>query len=303
MAFTFDQGGNATGQMGSFPVQSWTGNMYQVGSVDEVMFALYDVALSFNPFIRGNRSPNRAAVKYVNSPMFLPAILTDYSNPPTLANLSSAYQKELAQLFGYYQSLSDAIAPTHAALYPLLLKDATALRFLGALGLTNAIVGYLDHGVEVANEQPPSARGLEFWYTALMPTAISPWNCPPNHVGQFPSGSHYLCLDDGFTPKAKVVFLGACGIDDRFLAQWHLAPQDHVLIVPQYDPGNVNKELDLYWASQEWQVMLKALGNGSTAQQAVDQGAAKAALDGWNYSWIIARGGDGSVSFKAKPAH
>ena len=64
------------------------------------------IALSFNPFVRGNPSQNGAAVKYVDSPMFIPAILVDYSSPATLANLVSGYQQEQAQLLGYYKVLS-----------------------------------------------------------------------------------------------------------------------------------------------------------------------------------------------------
>jgi hypothetical protein len=48
--------------------------------------------------------------------------------------------------------------------------------------------------------------------------------------------------------------------------------------------------------------MLKALGNGSTVQKAVNQGVAQAVADGANYIWIVASGGDGSVNFKAKSA-
>jgi hypothetical protein len=299
-AAMFDQNGSATGQMASLPVQSWTGNTYQVGSVDMLAVPMVDVALSFNPFVRGNPSRNGTAVKYVNSPMFIPGVLVDYSRPPTLANLLWSLQREQAQLFQYYENLSDRIAATHAALYPLLLRDATALRFLGALGMTNAIVGYLDHAIETPDER--SARGLCFWNSCLVPTALSAWDCPANHVGTWDDGTKYLCLDDGLTPRAKVVFLAACAIDARFLAQWHLAPQGQALIVPQYNAGNVDKIVDLALAAREWREMLLALGNGSTVQEAVNRGAAQAAADGADYTWIIAPGGDGNVSFKAKSA-
>ena len=98
------------------------------------------------------------------------------------------------------------------------------------------------------------------------------------------------------------MFLAACGIDAKFLAQWHIAPNGQALIVPQYNAENVEMQVDLNSAAQEWQAMLSAMGNGSTVAQAVAAGAAKAARLGSNYTWIIASGGDGSVTFKAKPA-
>lgn len=97
------------------------------------------------------------------------------------------------------------------------------------------------------------------------------------------------------------MFLAACGIDDRFLSQWHLASTGQALIVPAYSAANTDKIVDLNFAAREWRVMLAALGNGSTVQDAVNQGRAQAAQDGVPYTWIIAPGGDGSVSFKAKP--
>jgi hypothetical protein len=124
----------------------------------------------------------------------------------------------------------------------------------------------------------------------------------PEALDVFGPADELLVLHNGFTPRAKVVFLAACGIDANFLAQWHLAAQGQALIVPQYDAANADKVVTLNSAAQEWQVMLLALGNGSTVAQAVAAGAAKAAALGSSYTWIIAPGGDGSVSFKAKPA-
>jgi len=60
---TFDQNGNATGQAGSLPTYSWTGNAYQQqGSVEQIsadlLFVLYDVASSFWAVADGNYSDN-----------------------------------------------------------------------------------------------------------------------------------------------------------------------------------------------------------------------------------------------------
>lgn len=136
-----------------------------------------------------------------------------------------------------------------------------------------------------------------------MPTAVAPEYCYEGNPGKFAGGGgYYACLNNGFTPRAKVVFLAACGIDAKFLAGWHLAPQGQALIVPQYAPGNVQEDLNLRFASQEWQAMLVVLANGSTVDQAVAQGKAQAVRDGANYTWTIAPGGDGSVNFRAKTA-
>jgi hypothetical protein len=44
---TYDANGNATGQLGSLPTQSWTGNAYTDGPVQQVAFALPNLAASF----------------------------------------------------------------------------------------------------------------------------------------------------------------------------------------------------------------------------------------------------------------
>ncbi len=294
---TYDQNGNATGQM-AMPIQSWTGNAYQVGSVDQVTSAMVDVALSLNPFINGNPSGNGTAAKYVNSPMFLPGTITDPSLPFSLANISTNYTQQLATLFGYYTMLSNAISPMHAALYPLLLRQATAWRFLAALGTTNTIVGYIDHGLEAPNQT--NARGLCFWNWCIQPQALAQWPCDAGTCQFDPAAGNYMTLPNGFTPRAKVVFLAACGIDAQFLAQWHLAAQGQALIVPQYNnPGML---VTLFSAADEWNVMLTALGSGRTVAQAVAAGVAEATKNNSTYTWIIAPGGDGSVDFNAKPA-
>jgi hypothetical protein len=60
-AVTFDQSGNATGQMASLLVQSWLGNTYQTGSVEQISVNALLFALSFWPFEGGNASGNYTA--------------------------------------------------------------------------------------------------------------------------------------------------------------------------------------------------------------------------------------------------
>jgi cell wall-associated NlpC family hydrolase len=59
-AITFDQNGNATGQL-DLPTYSWFGNSYQVGSVEQVLASLLNIADSFWAFAQGNASGNGTA--------------------------------------------------------------------------------------------------------------------------------------------------------------------------------------------------------------------------------------------------
>jgi hypothetical protein len=52
----FDQTGSVTGVMASLPVQSWTGNTYQTGSVQQVLTNWINLATSFWPSSGGNVS-------------------------------------------------------------------------------------------------------------------------------------------------------------------------------------------------------------------------------------------------------
>jgi hypothetical protein len=302
---TYDQYGNATGMIPNMPTYSWTENAYTDGPVDQVSAALVDFALSFkssiNPLVYG-MAQNGTAVKYVPSPMFIPATLTEYNGVFNLATVGSSYLQEIADLSQYYHTAVNAISPTHVALYPLLLGQATKLRFLGALGITNMIVGYIDHGQIVEDQHQTNARGLCFSNGCIAPAALDNWtyNGSPYQLNTTQPSGQEIVLENGFTPKAKVVFLAACGIDANFLAQWHLAAQGQALIVPQYNnPGLL---ITLASAANEWNVMLQALGNGNTVAQAVAAGVARAVINNSQYTWIIPQGGDGNVSFKAKPA-
>ncbi len=58
---TYDQDGNVDGQV-SMTTQSWAGNSYQVGSVDQIASNLINLAGSFWPQLGANASGNSAAV-------------------------------------------------------------------------------------------------------------------------------------------------------------------------------------------------------------------------------------------------
>jgi hypothetical protein len=61
---TYDQNGNATGQLGSLPTQSWTGNQYEQGpSLESVVAPLvFEDGASFWPTVGGNPSGSGTAI-------------------------------------------------------------------------------------------------------------------------------------------------------------------------------------------------------------------------------------------------
>jgi hypothetical protein len=110
---------------------------------------------------------------------------------------------------------------------------------------------------------------------------------------------HWVYLPNGFTPKAKVIFLAACGIDANFLRQWNLGA-GQVMIVPEYNADNPAMLIDLNKAATEWQAMLTQLANGKTVDDAVTAGNVAAAFNGSDYSWKVFPQGGGGVNFNAK---
>jgi hypothetical protein len=89
-ATTFDQNGNATGQMANMPTQSWRGNVYQLGSVDRMSAPPIATALSLWANVGGSPSENGTAARpwhfalsFENAFTFTP----DYPN--VLSNLTT----------------------------------------------------------------------------------------------------------------------------------------------------------------------------------------------------------------------
>ena len=223
--------------------------------------------------------------------MFIPYALAD---PETWDNPTPQQRVDVARFFA---TTVNNIGVTQLALYPLPFERAIASRFLGALSATNTIVGYIDHGLVPPNQA--NAIGLCFsglW--CFVPTQLTmimvngqPAQISPN------AGDNWIPLPNGFAPKAKVIFLAACGIDANFLAQWHLGA-GQVMIVPQYNtPAMI---MTLNSAADEWQAMLQELANGNTVDQAVAAGNVHAAANKAPYSWQVYPQGGGGVSFKAK---
>ncbi len=57
---TYDQNGNATGEMASLPIQSWTGNIYQYGSVDQLAGIPVSLAAGFWSYLAFEVDPAAA---------------------------------------------------------------------------------------------------------------------------------------------------------------------------------------------------------------------------------------------------
>jgi hypothetical protein len=65
---TYDQNGNAMGQMGTLPTYSWLGNAYQIGSVDQVAAQTIHIALSWWAAQGGNQAGNWTAIRQQGFP-------------------------------------------------------------------------------------------------------------------------------------------------------------------------------------------------------------------------------------------
>ncbi len=65
LGVTYDNQGRATGQMAKMPMQSWTGNGYTDGPVDQVVSLSLSIAASYVAFAGGNASGNGTATQPV----------------------------------------------------------------------------------------------------------------------------------------------------------------------------------------------------------------------------------------------
>jgi len=162
---------------------------------------------------------------------------------------------------------------------------------------TNMIVGSIGHGGIVADQT--TARALCFADNCIAPAALAKWQNPDGTQSELPAA--FTILPNGFEPKAKVVFLAACGIDDNFVNQWHLQP-GQALIVPEYLVPSEQMHIDPAKASAEWLNMLEVLDTGGNVDAAVKEGNNVAAIQGAAHRWKVANQGGGSVNFKAKAA-
>ena len=203
-AVMFDQNGNVTGQIANLPIYSWKGNAYRVGSIYRFVAALPDFALSFGAFLGGSLSPNGAAVKFVQSKMFLPAEISD----------TAAVNKRF-----YDQVKTNFEPPTKVAVELLVKGAATEAKFKDALATTDMIVAFGGHGVLVPGTH--NAVGLCFGSLCLVFKPLTMITQPDGSTVELApaGGTQWDLIDNGLAPKAKIVFLAACGIDENFIAQ------------------------------------------------------------------------------------
>jgi len=282
---SYDQNGNATGQT-TPTTQSWLGYAYQDGPVTQVRAKPVDFGLSFAAFKGGSPSANGTDVELVRNEIFLPA------------GIGSA-----AQNITYLNQTQKNISSTNIAVDVLLNGQATLGKSKGALATTNTIVTYMAHGLELQmpNGQTTNAVGLCFGSNlnnCIVPQPLimsttdngTPYQIPP------PAGMTWDVFPNGFAPKAKVVFVAACGVDANFIAQWHLQSSGQALIVPQYLPTNPGMIVNAHNAAWESKGILLTLAQGQTVSAAVAVGNQSAATQGSGYVWQVI--GDGNVSFQ-----
>jgi hypothetical protein len=279
---TFDQNGNATGQMANLPTYSWLGNAYQDGPLDQVLAMMPDFALCFAAFQGGSPSSNGTYVKFVPSKMFLPVEIS------TIAAVNATF----------YDQVKRNMDPTKVSLSILKNQKAAAAAFQDALAKTNMIVEYLGHGFMIAGAS--GAAGLCFGEKetqCLTPKALWPGLPEGATDVDIGGGRSAHVLENGFAPEARIVFIGHCFIDDKYLAQWHIK-EGHALIVPQYLTPDEFNHFDLYYAGWEVQGMLLKLALGGTVDEAIAVGNEGAANQGVNHRWRLANQGGGSVKIR-----
>src|SRR5258708_10538494 len=147
-------------------------------------------------------------------------------------------------------------------------SKASADGFLKALETTNSAVAFIGHAALFNLDAYAICFGATSHWCIELPAVMN--ELSPTGIAPIPG---YACtpLQDGFAPRAKVVFIGACGITDPFINQWHLG-SNQALIVPEYlnhDSQVDDISTDLYHAALEWEEMLVALAAGQNVNQAV----------------------------------
>jgi hypothetical protein len=181
----------------------------------------------------------------------------------------------------YKQQVLQAIMPWQSALDIRIPKDGTATLHdylysatAGAIKKSNDIVGYLGHGIDLGQTQPPFppvdtsvSYGLLFpnsqclWFNNLLLPPLQP-ALPPGVFWDSPCSSGLPAMDS-VTQKPRIIFLGICGATSQFIQNWIVDTNNQVLIYPVYDPTDTNRELDLGLAANEYRAFLQALAQGN----------------------------------------
>jgi hypothetical protein len=259
-----------------------------IGLVSRIRIPMVDFGLSFAPFQGGSLSPNGSSVKLVQSKMFIPYQINDAPGQDAL--------------FFETVKANPAISAPKVANELLEYRKASETGFKDALATTNSVVAFIGHA-QLAQANATNSIGLCFpskpgdLCAVPKPLTIVTTGDGNQAVLNPPDQVRWDILENGFTPKAKVVFLAACGLDANFIAQWHLQP-GQALIVPVYNVPSENLHMDLYKAGLEWQYMLEQLADGKSVSEAVVEGNwAVANRTHTAHSWRVI--GDGSVNFCA----
>ena len=279
---TYDANGNATEMIPNMPTYSWLGYAYRDGVVDQLVASALASALTFAAFQGGNLGHTGTAVKLVRSTWFLPEEINKTASVNAF----------------FYQTVRANMAPTKIALELLVKQRATAAAFKKALDVPNMVVAYFGHGLYFTGDS--GASGLCFGGTTpkrcLVPIALNPIKGLPAGTTEavLADGTRMEFIENGFTPKAKIVILAACDIDTRFTNQWH---GQQALIVPVYSDENEEHDMNLTNAAWEVQSMLLTLET-EDVNAAVAAGNHTAIVQGSLHSWKVIPPEAGNVKIR-----
>jgi hypothetical protein len=116
---TFDSNGNATGVLVSLPTQSWVGNQYRLGSVEQEFYFPFRYAASFAALLGGNESGNGTAIDEQERPQ-----LASCTDPKLKPQIPCPGPREI--IFNAYFALAAKNTATNAA--ALLTTNAAQIQ-------------------------------------------------------------------------------------------------------------------------------------------------------------------------------
>jgi hypothetical protein len=244
-----------------------------------------DLGLSFAQLKGGSPSPNGTYVKLIQSKIFIP-----------YATSTAAGADD-----GFFTAVrgNEDLHPPKVANDLLEYRKATEPAFKDALATTNMVVAFIGHA-QIGSSN--NALGLCFQGSpgdqCIVPKPLITVTLDDGSSGVLGpiSGVQWDILEDGFAPKAKVVFIAACGIDANFIAQVHLQ-KGQALIAPVYTVPSEKLHMDLNKAAWEWQSMLLTLADGKSVTDAVAVGNESAVALRAAHRWQVI--GDRNVNFRA----
>ena len=303
-AVTFDQNGNATGQLCSLPTYSWPGYVYQSsGVLAQIRRPMIDFGLSFAQFQGGSPSNSRTYIRLFQAKIFIPAEIgdIDHGKQPETATAVANFNKDY---------LKSEWGSTIMNVEAFAFRRATKALFEDALKRTNLFVAYIGHGFSDPND-PVVLSDLNTFHASALGFACSPLSSENPACSQFiPMGQ---AGDPPILAKPKVIFLGACGIDDTNRASWilqSLTPNQGQSLVspapyptpkqPIGPPNNLYHLINLLSAELDLHLLLNQYipvtsVNPDTALTVKDALHIVNALDEPQYSWDVTKGANGAI--------